>query len=143
MSRYLVLTLFCSLCWEQNVHVIVMLTREIEGSSMKCGKYWEEGTYGTVRLRLLETNDTPERERQCKESETNGGFFSSHTPQEKPKLKPKADDSATLKRVFELKNSPPPARTVNTVPVPRVAGPERSQQPTRLARPHAPGRRSR
>ena len=47
-----------------------MLTREIEGSSVKCGKYWEEGTYGTLRLRLLETNDTPERERQRKESET-------------------------------------------------------------------------
>ena len=97
-----------------------MLTREIEGSSVKCGKYWEEGTYGTLRLRLLETNDTPERERQRKESETNGGFFSSHIPQAKPKLKPKAeDDSAILKRVCELTNSlypHAPPRTVTPFP---------------------------
>ena len=106
------------LCWEQNVHVIVMLTREIEGSSVKCGKYWAEGTYGPLRLKLLETNDTPERERQREESEKSGGFFSSHVPQPKPKLKPKAkkrrdgdvdmkdDESpATIKRVFELTNT--------------------------------------
>ena len=37
------------------MHVIVMLTREIEGSTIKCGKYWEEGTYGPLRLRLLPT----------------------------------------------------------------------------------------
>ncbi|KAI9062262.1 hypothetical protein FKP32DRAFT_1629712 [Trametes sanguinea] len=110
---------FWTLCWEQNVHVIVMLTREIEGSSVKCGKYWEEGQYGPLRLRLLETNDTPEFERKRRESETNGGFFSSHVPQSKPKRKSKkrkgkrnGDDvqmdnetPSTIKRVFELTNS--------------------------------------
>ena len=65
-----------------------MLTREIEGSSVKCCKYWEEGTYGSLRLKLIETNDTPERERQRQERETSGGFFSTHVPQPKPKLKP-------------------------------------------------------
>ncbi|KAI0329170.1 hypothetical protein GY45DRAFT_919655 [Cubamyces sp. BRFM 1775] len=107
---------FWTLCWEQNVHVIVMLTREIEGSSVKCGKYWEEGTYGPLRLRLLETNDTPERERKRRESEVNGGFFSSHVQQ--AKLKPKSkkgkdvdtemqdeENLSTIKRVFELTNS--------------------------------------
>ncbi|RPD56252.1 hypothetical protein L227DRAFT_508776 [Lentinus tigrinus ALCF2SS1-6] len=109
---------FWTLCWEQNVHVIVMLTREIEGSSVKCGKYWAEGTYGSLRLKLIETNDTPDRERRREESEMNGGFFSSHVPQPKPKLKPKSkkhkdgdvdmqDDEApsTIKRVFELTNT--------------------------------------
>ncbi|KAI0736049.1 hypothetical protein C8Q76DRAFT_714283 [Earliella scabrosa] len=108
---------FWTLCWEQNVHVIVMLTREIEGSTVKCGKYWDEGTYGTLRLRLLETNDTPERERQRRERETSGGFFSTHVPQPKPKLKPKAkgkgedvdmadaENPSTIKRVFELTNT--------------------------------------
>ena len=69
-----------------------MLTREIEGSTVKCGKYWDEGTYGTLRLRLLETNDTPERERQRQERETSGGFFSTHVPQPKPKLKLKLSE---------------------------------------------------
>ncbi|CDO69835.1 hypothetical protein BN946_scf184803.g33 [Trametes cinnabarina] len=111
---------FWTLCWEQNVHVIVMLTREIEGSSVKCGKYWEDGQYGPLRLRLLETNDTPEFERKRRESETNGGFFSSHIPQPKPKQKTKKrkgnrgagdvqmqdkETPSTIKRVFELTNS--------------------------------------
>ncbi|KAI0638772.1 hypothetical protein C8Q77DRAFT_1151802 [Trametes polyzona] len=104
---------FWTLCWEQNVHVIVMLTREIEGSSVKCGKYWEEGTYGTLRLRLLETNDTPEREQKRRDTEIGGGFFSSHIPQAKPKQKQKRrkakdkaeDDESTIKRVFELTNT--------------------------------------
>ncbi|KAI0757775.1 hypothetical protein C8Q80DRAFT_1265629 [Daedaleopsis nitida] len=110
---------FWTLCWEQNVHVIVMLTREIEGSTVKCGKYWAEGSYGPLRLRLLETNDTPERERQRQESETSGGFFISHVPQPKTKLKPKTkarsndgdvamdpeETPSTIKRVFELTNT--------------------------------------
>ncbi|TBU39645.1 hypothetical protein BD309DRAFT_1022005 [Dichomitus squalens] len=118
---------FWTLCWEQNVHVIVMLTREIEGSSVKCGKYWEEGTYGPLRLKLIETNDTPERERKRQESEIGGGFFSQHLQQQvkpKPKRKVKSnsrgkrddgdvemnerddeDDESTIKRVFELTNT--------------------------------------
>ncbi|KAH9836776.1 uncharacterized protein C8Q71DRAFT_796909 [Rhodofomes roseus] len=71
---------FWTLCWEQNVHVIVMLTREIEGNTVKCGKYWTEGEYGPLRLQLLATDDTPERERRRREKETNGGFFSAHVP---------------------------------------------------------------
>jgi protein tyrosine phosphatase len=47
------LTSACSLVWEQNVHVVVMLTREIEGAMVKCGKYWTEGEYGLMHLRLL------------------------------------------------------------------------------------------
>ncbi|EIN13344.1 hypothetical protein PUNSTDRAFT_78857, partial [Punctularia strigosozonata HHB-11173 SS5] len=50
---------FWTLCWEQNVHVIVMLTREIEGSMVKCGNYWTEGVYGRLRLRHIETVGTP------------------------------------------------------------------------------------
>ncbi|KAI0762248.1 hypothetical protein C8Q74DRAFT_137813 [Fomes fomentarius] len=113
---------FWTLCWEQNVHVIVMLTREIEGSSVKCGKYWAEGTYGPLRLRLIETSDTPERERKRQESETSGGFFSAHMqaqakakpkPKSKGRGKGKAEDASmedeenpsSIKRVFELTNT--------------------------------------
>ncbi|OJT07929.1 Receptor-type tyrosine-protein phosphatase gamma [Trametes pubescens] len=102
---------FWTLCWEQNVHVIVMLTREIEGSSVKCGKYWEEGSYGTLRLRMLESNDTPEREQKRRDLEINSGFFRAHVPQAKPKAERKEkrsrerEDSSTIKRVFELTNT--------------------------------------
>ncbi|KAI0641211.1 hypothetical protein C8Q79DRAFT_920259 [Trametes meyenii] len=114
---------FWTLCWEQNVHVIVMLTREIEGSSVKCGKYWEEGLYGSLRLRLLETNDTPERERKRRESEIGGGFFSSHVPTTQPKTKGKAkkgqgpddENTSTIKRVFELTNSAYPSASPRIV----------------------------
>jgi protein tyrosine phosphatase len=29
---------------------MVMLTREMEGAQVKCGKYWEEGVYGSIML---------------------------------------------------------------------------------------------
>ena len=46
------------------MHVIVMLTREVESTLVKCGNYWSEPAYGPLRLRLLSTTDTPERERR-------------------------------------------------------------------------------
>ncbi|EMD41341.1 hypothetical protein CERSUDRAFT_78993 [Gelatoporia subvermispora B] len=119
---------FWKLCWEQNVHVIVMLTREIEGASVKCGKYWADGEYGPLRLRIIETNDSPERERRRREAEMNGGFFSAHIPQMKPKPKRRrrksqatdplrdedsdasdSDHRTTIRRVFELTHSGYPA----------------------------------
>ncbi|OCH89842.1 hypothetical protein OBBRIDRAFT_777960 [Obba rivulosa] len=123
---------FWTLCWEQNVHVIVMLTREIESATVKCGKYWADGEYGPLRLRLVETNDTPERERHRREAEMSGGFFSAHGQQSKPKhrrRKPKAKDAygnedsdasdsdhrTTIRRVFELTHSGYPAAPPRTV----------------------------
>ncbi|KAJ7226090.1 hypothetical protein GGX14DRAFT_349051 [Mycena pura] len=44
---------FWTLVWQQNVHVIVMLTREFEGTAVKCGAYWRPGTYGPLRVELL------------------------------------------------------------------------------------------
>lgn len=42
--------------WEQNVHVIVMLTREIENAMVKCGTYWVDSSYGPLQLQLLNTS---------------------------------------------------------------------------------------
>ncbi|KAL4069294.1 hypothetical protein J3A83DRAFT_4250288 [Scleroderma citrinum] len=47
---------FWTLVWEQNVHVIVMLTREVENSMVKCGTYWADTSYGPFRLELLSTS---------------------------------------------------------------------------------------
>ncbi|KAJ6569574.1 hypothetical protein B0H19DRAFT_1257200 [Mycena capillaripes] len=44
---------FWTLVWQQNIHVIVMLTREVEGAMVKCGSYWRPGTYGPLRVELL------------------------------------------------------------------------------------------
>ncbi|KAF8213729.1 hypothetical protein K438DRAFT_1804548 [Mycena galopus ATCC 62051] len=44
---------FWTLVWQQNIHLIVMLTREVEGATIKCGAYWKPGTYGPLRVELL------------------------------------------------------------------------------------------
>lgn len=97
-----------------------MLTREVESALVKCGRYWAEGTYGTLTLKLISTTDTPEQERRRKEREEVGsGFFSFPTmpvPAAEKKsaskkhagdVKAKTDDEHdhTIRRVFELRNS--------------------------------------
>ncbi|KAI0791825.1 hypothetical protein C8Q75DRAFT_805424 [Abortiporus biennis] len=109
---------FWTLCWEQNVHVIVMLTREVESATEKCGNYWVDGQYGPLKLKLLETNDTPERERRRRESEMSSGFFNvtpvkSQSRRSHQKGKHAAEDSGpddsnadqTIRRVFELRHA--------------------------------------
>ncbi|CCM06630.1 uncharacterized protein FIBRA_08910 [Fibroporia radiculosa] len=107
---------FWTLCWEQNVHVIVMLTREVEGAAVKSGKYWEGSEFGPLRLKLLATDDTPERERYRRESEMNAGFFGAHAAAQKrrqPKRKDGEDEHRSIvRRIFQLKhtghpNAPP------------------------------------
>ncbi|KAG5732080.1 Receptor-type tyrosine-protein phosphatase zeta [Termitomyces sp. T112] len=51
---------FWRLTWQQNVHVIVMLTQEVENSMVKCGTYWadstpatRERTFGMLRVTLV------------------------------------------------------------------------------------------
>ncbi|KAJ7054187.1 hypothetical protein C8F01DRAFT_1031417 [Mycena amicta] len=44
---------FWTLLWQQNIHVIVMLTKEVEGAVIKCGNYWHSGRYGPLRIELL------------------------------------------------------------------------------------------
>ncbi|KAH9486715.1 Receptor-type tyrosine-protein phosphatase V [Psilocybe cubensis] len=66
---------FWTLCWEQNVHVIVMLTREVEGAMVKCGAYWSDTVFGPLRLRLVSTEGLP----SVDERPTTAGFFSQHS----------------------------------------------------------------
>ncbi|KAH8101595.1 hypothetical protein BXZ70DRAFT_891438 [Cristinia sonorae] len=108
---------FWTLCWEQNVHVIVMLTREVESASVKCGNYWNDGSYGALELKLVETNDTSERERKRRENELSSGFFNipaqhgAKASKSRPNHKPDGasaegeDEEATphtIRRVFSL-----------------------------------------
>lgn len=52
-----------SLVWEQDVHVIVNLTKCIEGHSTKCGLYWKDGAYGPLHLKLVKEEGGTELER--------------------------------------------------------------------------------
>ncbi|KAF9015392.1 hypothetical protein BDQ17DRAFT_1418467 [Cyathus striatus] len=105
---------FWTLCWEQNVHVIVMLTREIEGPMVKCGNYWADSNFGPLRLRLISTTGTI----PSSEESSFGGFFThksslssrphtSRLSQDRPyhgrhRWPHHHHQSETIKRVFEL-----------------------------------------
>ncbi|EGO02818.1 hypothetical protein SERLA73DRAFT_70304 [Serpula lacrymans var. lacrymans S7.3] len=104
---------FWTLCWEQNVHVIVMLTREVENAMVKCGTYWTDTAYGPLRLRLVSSSPAQSPAADATEvTDTNRGFFFAlrePTPLHSAfpasgtggsASKPKGH--TTIKRVFEL-----------------------------------------
>ncbi|KAI6153207.1 hypothetical protein BKA82DRAFT_3970023 [Pisolithus tinctorius] len=73
---------FWTLVWEQNVHVIVMLTREVESAMVKCGAYWTDTCYGPFRLQLLSTSPplSPSLLADSMETSRQGFFFALHEP---------------------------------------------------------------
>ncbi|KAF7310464.1 hypothetical protein HMN09_00588800 [Mycena chlorophos] len=108
---------FWTLLWQQNVHVIVMLTKEIEGAVIKCGNYWHSGRYGPLRVELLgcDADGCTGVCRACAGVSSDeigagrGGFFSSYR---------------------EPKGSPPPLQLIR-----------RTIRLTHEGHPHAPPRR--
>ncbi|KAK0208006.1 hypothetical protein DFS33DRAFT_1253436 [Desarmillaria ectypa] len=72
---------FWTLVWQQNVHVIVMLTREVEGSTVKCNCYWKDGTYGPLHLRLISC-EGKEDGGDNMPSKQSSGFFNFRTEEE-------------------------------------------------------------
>ncbi|EAU92937.2 protein-tyrosine-phosphatase [Coprinopsis cinerea okayama7 len=104
-----------SLCWEQNVHVIVMLTREVEGAMVKCGAYWADDAFGPLRLKLVSTTGVVDS------SEEPAGFFSAYSSFDARSTRPRYPHgnpssstthkhhhyhkSETIKRVFELSHT--------------------------------------
>ncbi|KAJ3905212.1 hypothetical protein F5879DRAFT_800115 [Lentinula edodes] len=102
---------FWTLVYQQNVHVIIMLTREIEGSMVKCGPYWKDEVFGPLRLKLMsvegnvnEGKDDDVRRKAGGGDAVGGFFFSSpivpDTKLGKKKKKNPAD--AIIKRTFLL-----------------------------------------
>ncbi|KAG2160187.1 uncharacterized protein EDB93DRAFT_1074770 [Suillus bovinus] len=78
---------FWTLVWEQNVHVIVMLTREIENAMVKCGTYWVEPSYGPLQLQLLDTSP-PISPSVPSNSSADIGFFMSPRERDKSSKQP-------------------------------------------------------
>ncbi|KIY62980.1 hypothetical protein CYLTODRAFT_426494 [Cylindrobasidium torrendii FP15055 ss-10] len=93
---------FWTLVWQQNVHVIVMLTREIEGSSIKCHRYWKEGNYGPLRLKL--ESIVGEEDPGDMLDRTGGGFFNMDSG-------PPRKIDTLVKRTFILTHSEYPKST--------------------------------
>lgn len=82
-----------------------MLTREVESSLIKCGKYWRDGQYGDVSLRLVSQQGVDDEKSK---SHAPSGFFQTSNPKE-------VVPDTIIERVFELRN-----RTQPHVPPRRV-----------------------
>lgn len=87
---------FWTLCWEQDVHVIVMLTQEFEGAMEKCAKYWSEGVYGPLQLKLISDTGAVDGA-----SDPRAGSFFPPVSKGSEAVSTSADND-TIRRVFEL-----------------------------------------
>ncbi|BEI98530.1 hypothetical protein CcaverHIS631_0308290 [Cutaneotrichosporon cavernicola] len=92
---------FWSLVWEQNVHVIVMLTRQFEGGLLKCGNYWQEQQYGD--LHLLQVSHSGGEDEAQQLAATGFNFRAAPSP---------SKSSGNIHRTFRLRhdkypNNPP------------------------------------
>ncbi|KAF8845484.1 hypothetical protein BDN67DRAFT_977510 [Paxillus ammoniavirescens] len=94
---------FWTLVWEQNVHVIVMLTREVENAMVKCGTYWTDTQYGPLRLELLSTSPptSPSVHRSSTDASKQGFFFALREPPTRNGRGSKAQPT-TITRTFAL-----------------------------------------
>ena len=86
------------LVWEQNVHVIIMLTREVEGMHVKCCNYWDSGQYGPFSLRMVQTTETTE-ERKSRQSQPTEFSWNSG-----PSSPPPGSKNPTIMRRLKLSN---------------------------------------
>ncbi|KAG8763478.1 hypothetical protein FRC11_003167 [Ceratobasidium sp. 423] len=87
---------FWTMVWEQHVHVIVMLTRQVEGNQLKCGDYWSGTQFGPLRLQLIATEGAKEEV-----IETATGFDFGFTE----KIKCDDDSQTTIRRTFALSHA--------------------------------------
>ena len=87
-----------------------MLTREVEGSTVKCGNYWSGEKFGPLRLKLLEVGGAIEEYEKSDHRIPGDPFFPSvpKTPTAPPESSPPGDSSSpqsTVKRVLELSHT--------------------------------------
>ena len=82
-----------------------MLTREVEGSVIKCGNYWSEEKFGPLRLKLLEVTGAVEEYEKSDRRVPGDPFFPfvSKTPVAPPETG--SLPQSTVKRVLELSHT--------------------------------------
>ncbi|OCF39291.1 hypothetical protein I317_06916 [Kwoniella heveanensis CBS 569] len=97
---------FWTLVWEQNVRVIVMITKQFEGGLIKCGNYWGDSNYGSLRLNLVHQTGGEDLAQQP----TTGFDFgqAAVTPRSSSQEK-------NIKRVFRLANTEHPEEPPRTI----------------------------
>ena len=102
------------------MHVIVMLTREVEGSTVKCGNYWSGENFGPFRLKLVEvTGAVDEYEKSDRRAPGDSSFPFMYKGRTAPAESSSGNGSSaqsTVKRVLELSHTSfshlPPRRIV-------------------------------
>lgn len=75
-----------------------MLTREVESSLIKCGKYWKDGQYGDITLQLISQEGVDDDKSK---TPAPGGFFASAGPKD-------VGQDTIIERVFQLRNRAQP-----------------------------------
>ncbi|KIR59658.1 protein-tyrosine-phosphatase [Cryptococcus bacillisporus CA1873] len=103
---------FWTLVWEQNVRIIVMITKQFEGGLIKCGNYWGEERYGHIKLQLVSQSGGEDNALPA----ANSGFdFGTAGATPKSSTFPQGSDS-NIKRVFLVsrddKPDQPPRKVV-------------------------------
>lgn len=90
---------FWTLIWEQDVRVIVMITKQFEGGLLKCGNYWQEDEHGHLRVQLIsQAGDDNEKPATAA---TTGFDFGVAAASPRPAA---GHDEGTIKRIFKLTN---------------------------------------
>jgi protein-tyrosine phosphatase len=94
---------FWTLVWEQDVRVIVMLTKQYEGGMIKCGNYWQDEHYGPLHV-LLDSQTGGED--AAHPSQVSGFDFGMARAADKPKSHESSanHESVNIRREFILSN---------------------------------------
>ena len=90
-----------------------MLTREVEGSTIKCGNYWSGEKFGPLRLKLLEVSGATEEYEKSDHRAPGDTFFPSMSMSKAPVAPSETDSShcngssppSTVKRILELSHT--------------------------------------
>ncbi|ORX35662.1 hypothetical protein BD324DRAFT_652210 [Kockovaella imperatae] len=96
---------FWTLVWEQDVRVIVMLTKQYEGGLLKCGNYWSNANYGSIRVELESQYGGEDRKADDAPGFDFGSAF--HDKDEAP-----SSDQENIHRVFTLRKKNGEARRI-------------------------------
>jgi len=79
------------------VHVVIMLTREVEGMHVKSCNYWDSGQYGPFLLEMVQTTETAD-ERRSRQTQPTEFSWNSGPPS------PPGSKNPTIMRRLELSN---------------------------------------
>ncbi|WVQ99484.1 hypothetical protein IAU59_006619 [Kwoniella sp. CBS 9459] len=101
---------FWTLVWEQDVRVIVMITKQFEGGLIKCGNYWGESKYGSLRLHMVHQSGGEDQAQQP----TTGFDFGSAAVTPRSSSFPTGDEK-NIRRVFKLTNDEHPEEPPRTI----------------------------